>query len=54
MHARQGERHMTTPPTGEPRKLKCPSCAKEFSMAAFYPGKLTVACPWCLSPVKVG
>ena len=45
---------MSEAPTGVPRKVKCPSCGKEFSMAAFYPGGLTVACPWCLSTVRVG
>ena len=45
---------MTEAPTGEPRKVRCPSCGREFSMAAFYAGKLSVACPWCLSTVRVG
>lgn len=44
---------MNRAPTGEPRRMKCPSCGKEFSMAAFYGGKLTVACPWCLAAVTV-
>ncbi len=43
---------MNEAPTGEPRKVKCPSCGKEFLMARFYGGKAAVACPWCLAPVK--
>ena len=43
---------MTAATTGEPRTIRCPACGREFTMAAFYPGKLTVACPWCLAPVK--
>ena len=45
---------MSGVPTGEARKVRCPSCGKDFSMALFYASALTVACPWCLSPVKVG
>jgi len=40
--------------TGEPRTVRCPSCGKDFFMAAFYSGTKAVACPWCLAPVKVG
>ena len=44
---------MTADATGEPQKVMCPACGKVFTMARFYGGKGTVACPWCLAAISV-